>query len=132
MQLLNFNLQTENTFRYLAKMNSLVNELKDYLKDKIQIHERLKELGVNQDDYLVSFRVAEIQSIQEEINKLENNNMKTYTVQLVRTSYQFTDVEVIANSAQEAADYALDNAGDYDYSEKDCEYSIGFVTAENN
>lgn len=41
-----------------------------------------------------------------------------------RTSYAFRDIEVEANTEEEAREKMLDEAGDYEYSEKSSEYTL--------
>ena len=51
--------------------------------------------------------------------------MKMYTVTIGRTGYSIATANIEANSPEEAAAIALDNAGTYDYSsEFDADYEV--------
>lgn len=52
------------------------------------------------------------------------SNKKTYSVPVVRIGYGFKNIEVEANSQEEAEQLALDEAGDHEYSEKESQYEI--------
>ena len=52
---------------------------------------------------------------------------KKYSVEICRTSYAFTTIEVEAESEEEAEDLAYDEAGNHDFSEKDADYSVASV-----
>jgi hypothetical protein len=54
--------------------------------------------------------------------------MKKYIVSVLRVSYGWRDIEITANSEAEARDTVLDLCGDYEFSEKDAEYSIEQVS----
>jgi hypothetical protein len=54
--------------------------------------------------------------------------MKKYIVSVLRVSYCWRDIEITANSEAEARDNVLDCCGDYEFSEKDAEYSIEQVS----
>lgn len=56
--------------------------------------------------------------------KNKPNKKRKFTVSVCRTSYQFTDIEVEADSQEEANELALDEAGGHTYSEKSAEYSL--------
>lgn len=47
-----------------------------------------------------------------------------FNVQVMRTSYAFCTIRVEAKDSREAEDSALDEAGNYEYSEKSSEYSV--------
>jgi hypothetical protein len=47
-----------------------------------------------------------------------------YIVPICRTSFSFREIEVEANSTEEAGRIALDTAGNFEYSEKDADYEI--------
>lgn len=49
---------------------------------------------------------------------------KTYLVTVCRTAYAFKEFEIKADSQEKAEKEALDMSGNYEYSEKDAEYSI--------
>lgn len=51
-----------------------------------------------------------------------------YKIPLVRIGYGFHIAEIEAESQDEAEQIALDNAGDYEYSEKSSEYEIEGVS----
>lgn len=50
--------------------------------------------------------------------------MPKFKATVCRTSYSFREIEVEADNEEEAKEKILDEAGDYDYSEKDADYSI--------
>ena len=54
--------------------------------------------------------------------------MKTFTFSVMRTSYAWRDIEITASSEAEAREVALETCGDYEYSEKDADYSIEHVS----
>lgn len=54
--------------------------------------------------------------------------MKTFIVKVCRIGYAFNEIEIEADSAEEAEVIALDTAGDSDYSEKSAEYETQGVT----
>jgi|APGre2960657423_1045063.scaffolds.fasta_scaffold529527_2 hypothetical protein len=47
-----------------------------------------------------------------------------YQIQICRVSYAFNTVEIEASSQDEAEATVLDLCGDYNFSEKDAEYTI--------
>lgn len=49
---------------------------------------------------------------------------REFTVELCRTGYGFTTVQIKAKTQEEANQIALDHSGDYDYNEKTAEYTI--------
>jgi hypothetical protein len=49
---------------------------------------------------------------------------KSYTVPVVRTSYAFRNVTVLASSEKEAHKLALEEAGNHEFSEKSADYDI--------
>jgi hypothetical protein len=49
--------------------------------------------------------------------------MSVYRVSVCRTGYGFCEIEVVASSPEEAEEKALEEAGEYDYSEKASEYT---------
>lgn len=50
--------------------------------------------------------------------------MRTFTYSVMRTSYAWRDIEIKAANATEAYVIALETCGDYEYNEKDADYSI--------
>jgi len=50
--------------------------------------------------------------------------MAKYKATVCRTAYGFTDIEVEANSKEEAEKKILDEAGDHLYSEKSSEFTL--------
>ena len=54
--------------------------------------------------------------------------MKKFIVSVLRTSYAWRDIEISAASEAEARDTVLDICGDYEFSEKDADYSIEQVS----
>jgi hypothetical protein len=54
--------------------------------------------------------------------------MPKFEVQVFRTSYSSRMIEVEAENEEEAKENALEKAGDYEFSEKDAEYTVDFVT----
>ena len=50
--------------------------------------------------------------------------MEKFIVSVLRTSYAWRDIEISAASEAEARATVLDICGDYEFSEKDAEYSI--------
>ena len=57
----------------------------------------------------------------------ETHKKETYKVEVCRIGYSFATIEVEAENEDEAEDLALEKAGNYDYSEKDAEYSVECV-----
>lgn len=55
-----------------------------------------------------------------------------YIVPMCRTSFAFYEIEVTANSIEEAAKIALETAGNFEYSEKDANYEINGSIEEIN
>jgi len=55
---------------------------------------------------------------------------KTYRVTVCRTAYAFKEFEIKADSQKAAEAAALEMAGNYEYSEKDAEYSISGTFAD--
>lgn len=53
--------------------------------------------------------------------------LRTWSVDVCRTACGFQTIEVQATHRAEAEDLALDVAGNYEYSEKDSDYSISFA-----
>ena len=53
--------------------------------------------------------------------------MKRYKVHVIRTGYGHHDIEVDANSKKEAEKKALEQAGDYDFSEYDSDYEVEYA-----
>ena len=47
-----------------------------------------------------------------------------YNIEVCRISYGFATIEVEAESLEQAEEIALDEAGNYEFSEKDAEYTI--------
>lgn len=60
----------------------------------------------------------------------EEQKLHKYSVDIVRIGYGFHTVEVMATSQQEAREKAMDEAGNYEYSEKTAEYEVECVTKE--
>jgi hypothetical protein len=56
--------------------------------------------------------------------------MSTYIVSVTRISYASRDIEISAASEDEAMEMAIETCGDYEYSEKDAEYSINQISKE--
>ena len=54
--------------------------------------------------------------------------MEKFIVSVLRTSYAWHDIEISAASEAEARATVLDTCGDYEYSEKDADYSIEQVS----
>jgi hypothetical protein len=54
--------------------------------------------------------------------------MKKFIVSVLRTSYAWRDIEISAASEAEARATVLDICGDYEFSEKDADYSIEQVS----
>jgi hypothetical protein len=50
--------------------------------------------------------------------------MEKFIVSVLRTSYAWRDIEISAASEAEARATVLDICGDYEFSEKDADYSI--------
>jgi len=48
--------------------------------------------------------------------------MPKYKVNMCRISYAFHTIEIEANNVKEAREKAMDESGEYDYSEKTVEY----------
>jgi len=63
------------------------------------------------------------------MGEVEEAGPATFTISVCRTGYGFRDIDVEANSEEEASEKALELAGDHEYSEKESEYSVdGFKT----
>jgi hypothetical protein len=56
--------------------------------------------------------------------------MKKFTVSVLRIGYAWRDIEITAATEEEARATALDVCGDYEYSEKDADYSIEEVSEQ--
>jgi hypothetical protein len=54
--------------------------------------------------------------------------MKKFVISVLRVSYAWRDIEIIADSETEARATVLDICGDYDFNEKDADYSIQQVS----
>jgi len=54
--------------------------------------------------------------------------MKKFKVKVCRTSYSFNEIEVEAETPEEAEEIALEKAGNYLYSESNAEYITDGVT----
>jgi hypothetical protein len=54
--------------------------------------------------------------------------MPKFEVQVFRTSYSSRMIEVEANNEEEAKKNALEEAGDYEFSEHDAEYTVDYIT----
>jgi hypothetical protein len=52
--------------------------------------------------------------------------MSKYTVGITRIGYGHRDLEIEADSQEEAEDKAIDEAGSYEYSENHSKYEIDF------
>jgi hypothetical protein len=57
--------------------------------------------------------------------------MKKFTVGVLRVSYAWRDIEITAATEEEARATALDVCGDYEYSEKNADYSIEEISGED-
>jgi hypothetical protein len=57
--------------------------------------------------------------------------MTTYIVNVCRISYASREIEVEANSAEEAEDKALDIAGNFHFNEYDAEYDVDYTIPAN-
>ena len=53
---------------------------------------------------------------------------KKFKVEVCRTSYSFNEIEVEAETSEEAKELALEVAGNYLYSESNAEYTTDGVT----
>jgi hypothetical protein len=58
--------------------------------------------------------------------------MKKFTVKVCRISYGFNDIEVDAETPEQAEELALENAGDYLFSEKSSEYTTDGATEKEH
>jgi hypothetical protein len=58
---------------------------------------------------------------------MASKKLKKYRVVVTRTSYSSRDFDITAHSIEEAKQVALDNAGDYEFSEKDANYEVDGV-----
>ena len=58
--------------------------------------------------------------------------MKTFEVQITKTSYSWITIEVQANTEKEAEKIALNGAGDHTYLEKSAEYNIDYTDLKTN
>ena len=56
--------------------------------------------------------------------------MSKWKVSVIRKSYSCREIVVEANSMEEAGDKALDEAGDYLYSENGAEYELDDIDPE--
>ena len=54
--------------------------------------------------------------------------MPKFEVQVFRTSYSSRIIEVEAENEEEAKENALEEAGGYEFSEHDAEYTVDFLT----
>ena len=54
--------------------------------------------------------------------------MPKFEVQVFRTSYSSRIIEVEAENEEEAKENAIEKAGDYEFSERDADYTVDFVT----
>ena len=54
--------------------------------------------------------------------------MKKFKVKVCRTSYSFNEIEVEAETPEEAEEIALEKAGNYLYSESHADYKTDGVT----
>lgn len=57
--------------------------------------------------------------------------MKKYNVDVIRISYAFRTIEVLAESEKEAVMIADKQAGDLEFSEKNVEYKFPYGAIEN-
>ena len=57
----------------------------------------------------------------------KKQELKDFTIKVMRTSYAYRDIPVKAKNQKEAEKLALDEAGDYEYSEKDADYAIALM-----
>lgn len=55
---------------------------------------------------------------------MKNDKKETFQITVCRTGYSFKTLEIEAGNIEEAEKIALDDGGDYEYSEKTAEYSI--------
>lgn len=58
--------------------------------------------------------------------------MKKFTVTVCRTSHGFNDIEVNAETPEQAEELALDSAGDYLFSEASSEYMTTGITEKES
>lgn len=56
--------------------------------------------------------------------------MKKFTVSVLRIGYAWCDIEIDAVNEDEARATVRDICGDYEYSEKDADYSIEHVSEQ--
>jgi len=56
--------------------------------------------------------------------------IKKFKVEVCRTGFSFTTIEVEAKNKKEAKKQAVEQAGDHEFSEKDANYSIVYVSEE--
>jgi hypothetical protein len=54
----------------------------------------------------------------------EQNPPQTFTIEVCRTGYGFAQISVIARTIEEAEELALEEAGNYEFREKDADYKI--------
>lgn len=54
--------------------------------------------------------------------------MPKFKVEMIRIGYAFTTVEIEADDILEAREKASENAGNYDYTEKDATHETGTAT----
>lgn len=50
-----------------------------------------------------------------------------YDVDIARIGYSFATIQVEAENEEQAKELALEEAGDYEFSEKDADYEIDYV-----
>jgi len=66
----------------------------------------------------------------KKLNK--ETDMKKFTVTVCRTSYGFNDIEVNAETPEQAEELALETAGDYLFSENGSEYTTAGITEKES
>lgn len=54
----------------------------------------------------------------------EEPKAKEWKIEVCRTSYAHRTIKVMATTYEEACEFALEQAGDYEYSESDADYSV--------
>jgi hypothetical protein len=93
-----------------ARESFLIKDWGEFLKDKPHM---------GWDEYLQELAVKKLKERFPE--------KKKFNVTVLRKSYQWAEIEVEAETRQDAIILAENMAGDYDYKEKDADYTIEYV-----
>lgn len=57
---------------------------------------------------------------------LPNQKLKKFVIPVTRIGYAYRDIEVMATSQEDAEDKALNEAGGFEFTERESEYKVAY------